>query len=238
MSIDSFKAELKRNPFSVLSDLVYKYILEEIIEVHYIPGEKINAKHISEELDISRTPVRAALNRLTAEGLVEQVGEKGFRVCQINWSDCLALYDIRGMIESNAAHIAANRISQKNLNKLKTSIEMMKEAKEKDDTLASFAADNLFHYTIVEATDNDYLISMHEKLRIYLRLYQRFLFATGKYTIGNDNHIIDKHIVIYRAISNSYSQVAKNEMDDHLRYIYRILFDGGVVQSHKRKRNV
>ncbi|MFQ7397942.1 MAG: hypothetical protein ACLRNW_09015 [Neglectibacter sp.] len=51
---------------------------------------------------MSRTPIRTALERLVEQKLVEQVGEKGFRVCQIDWKDCMALYDIREMIESNA----------------------------------------------------------------------------------------------------------------------------------------
>lgn len=238
MGIAEFNRALKENPFSVLSDLVYKYILEEITEVHYIPGEKINAKKISEDLNISRTPVRAALNRLANENFVERFGEKGFKVCQINWHDCIALYDIRAMIECNAAYMAANRITDQLLATLRESIKMLKDAQEKGDTLASFEADNLFHKTIVLASDNKYLIEMHNSLKIYLKLYQRFLQATGKYRISQDNHIVNKHLTIYRAISDSYSHVARTEMDDHLKFIYRILFDGGLVSTNGgRKRN-
>ena len=64
---------IKDHPFAVLSDLVYQYIVDAIVDVRFVPGSKINTKQISEELGISRTPVRTALERLVDEKLVEQV---------------------------------------------------------------------------------------------------------------------------------------------------------------------
>lgn len=229
MEKQEFVQRLKDQPFSILSDLVYQYILDAIVEVKYVPGSKINTKRIAEELGISRTPVRTALDRLVEEKLVEQVGEKGFKVCPVDWRDCMALYDIRDMIEGNAAYIAANTITDAQLEKLRQSVELMRKAIESGDALAIFEADNQFHEQIVRATGNSYLIDMYHSLKNWIRRYQRSLVATQKYDIKNDRHLVEKHVVIYRAIKNRYSLVAKAEMEDHLHHIYRVLFDGGLI---------
>ena len=227
MTCQEFTQYLKDHPFAALSDVVYQYIVSAIVDVRYVPGSKINTKQISEELGISRTPVRTALERLVEEHLVEQVGEKGYKVCQVDWRDCMALYDIREMIEGNAAYIAANIITDAQLEQLRQTILAAKRAKEQGDILALFDADNLFHELIVRFSRNGYLIDMYDSLKIWIRRYQRSLIASGKYALAAHN--VDKHIVIYRAIKSRYSLVAKTEMTDHLHYIYRVLFDGGLV---------
>ena len=229
MEKEEFLQRLEDQPFSILSDLVYQYILDAIVEVKYMPGAKINTKRISEELGVSRTPVRTALDRLVAEHLVEQVGEKGFRVCQVNWQDCMALYDIREMIEGNAANMAANTITDEQLEQLRRTILLSRKARESGDNLAAFEADNRFHELIVRSTGNSYLIDMYNSLKTWISRYQRSLLATQKYDAVSDTHTVEKHIVIYRALKSRYSLVAKTEMVDHLHHIYRILFDGGLV---------
>lgn len=225
MEKEAFIQQLKDQPFSILSDLVYQYIIEAIVDVKYAPGSKINTKRISEELGISRTPVRTALDRLVKEKLVEQVGEKGFKVCQVDWQDCLALYDIREMVEGNAIYIAANTIRDQQLEMLKQSILQYRKALADEDPIAAFESDSRFHEIIVQSTGNSYLIDMYHALKIWIRRYRYALIASHKHDVQNDRRIIDKHIVIYRALKSRYSLVAKEEMIDHLHHIYRILFD-------------
>ena len=230
MDKQEFIQKMKDQPFSVLSDLVYQYIVDAIVEIRFPPGSKINTKRLSEELGISRTPIRTALERLVEQKLVEQVGEKGFRVCQIDWKDCMALYDIREMIESNAAYIAANSITEAQLEQLRFSILAAKKARANSDILALFEANNRFHDVIVLSTGNNYLIDMYESLKTWIHRYQHSLIAAQKYDINIDRQTsIDRHVVIYRAIKSRYSMVAKAEMKDYLHHIYRVLFDGGLV---------
>lgn len=227
MDAQDFLRQVKSQPFSVLSDLVYQYITDAIVDVRYAPGSKINTKQIAEELAISRTPVRTALERLVGENLVEQVGEKGFKVCQVDWRDCMALYDIREMIEGNAAYIAANTVTDAQIEQLKQTILMAKQAQAQHNILAISEADNRFHELIVRFSGNSYLINMYNSLKIWIRRYQRALIAIGKYDA--EAHSADRHTVIYRALKSHYSLVAKTEMMNHLHSIYRMLFNGGLV---------
>ncbi len=237
MDKQEFVQKIKDQPFSILSDLVYQYIVDAIIEVRFAPGSKINTKRISEELGVSRTPVRTALERLVKENLVKQVGEKGFQVCQVDWKDCMDLYDIRAMIESNAAYIAANYITDTQLEQLKHSILMEKKARDKGDTLAFFEASNRFHDIIVLATENNYLIDMYNSLKIWISRYQHSLIASQKYDVNADLQAVNRHIAIYRAIKSRYSMVAKAEMENYLHYIYRVLFDNGLINNPSIKKS-
>lgn len=238
MEKEEFLQQLKDQPFSILSYLVYQYIADAIVEVKYVPGSKINTTRISEELGISRTPVRTALERLARENLVEQVGEKGFKVCQIDWQDCMALYDIREMVEGNAAYIASNTINEAQLNQLKQAILRMQRAQNAGDDLAVFEADNQFHEIIVRSTGNKYLIDMYTPLKVWIRRYQHSLVATGKNAPKSDPYVVTKHISIYRAIRSSYSLVAKNEMTEHIHHVFRRSFDGGSVTQSLTEREV
>lgn len=229
MEKDEFTQRLKDQPFSVLSDLVYEYIQDAIVEAKFAPGSKINTKRISEDLGISRTPVRTALEQLEKEKLVESVGEKGFKVSLVDWKDCLALYDIREMIEGNAAYIAANTISTQQLDELKQVLIQHRKANEIGDYRRTFEADTRFHEIIVQATRNAYLIDMFNALKVWVRRYHYALVAAQKFDMSNDLRILEKQTVIYRAIKNRYSLVAKTEMIDHLHKIYRILFEDELV---------
>lgn len=229
MEKEEFAQRLNDQPFSVLSDLVYEYIQDAIVETKYAPGSKINTKRISEDLGISRTPVRTALEQLEKEKLVESVGEKGFKVSLVDWKDCLALYDIREMIEGNAAYIAANTITDQQLEELKLVLAKHRKANEAGDYRMTFETDTRFHEIIVHATRNAYLIDMFNSLRVWIRRYHYALVAAQKFDMSNDLRILEKQIVIYRAIKNRYSLVAKTEMIDHLHKIYRILFEDELV---------
>lgn len=224
-----FSQRIQDQPFSILSDLVYQYIVDAIVEFKFPPGAKINTKRVSEELGISRTPVRTALDRLVEERLVEQVGEKGFRVCQVDWQDCMALYDARKMIEGSAAYIAANTITDAQLGQLKQTILDLRSAIKNADASGVFEADNRFHEIIVRSTGNGYLIGMYHALKIWICRYQHSLAAAQGDQVGRDRQIMEKHLVIYRAIKSRYSLVAKTEMEDHLHHIYHELLGKGLV---------
>lgn len=227
MDKQTFLQQLKDQPFSVLSELVYQYIIDAIVDAKYAPGSRINTKRIAEELGISRTPVRTALEQLVKEKLVEQSGEKGFRVCSVDWQDCIALYDIREMLEGNAAYIAANTITHQQLDALKQTIAQYRKACAEGNSVAAFEADSRFHEVVVVSTGNNYLIDMYRSLKIWIRRYRYALLSSQQHNIQDDRRIIEEHIVIYRALKSRYSLVAKAEMERHLHRIYRVLFDRG-----------
>ena len=91
------------------SDRAYAALREEIIEWRLLPGTVLAEVEQSERLGVSRTPLREALSRLTAEGLTTTAGGRGVVVSDISLDDIDELFELRETLEGKAAALAAER---------------------------------------------------------------------------------------------------------------------------------
>lgn len=80
-----------------------------VLEGRFAAGEKLNEELLSSRLEVSRTPVRAALHRLAAEGLLDYVPNRGYSVRTVTMEELNAMFDLRGVLEGLAARLAAER---------------------------------------------------------------------------------------------------------------------------------
>jgi DNA-binding GntR family transcriptional regulator len=91
------------------SDRAYAALREDIIEWRLLPGTVLAEVEQSERLGVSRTPLREALSRLTAEGLTTAAGGRGVVVTDISLEDIDELFELRETLECKAAALAAER---------------------------------------------------------------------------------------------------------------------------------
>ncbi|MCR4443211.1 MAG: GntR family transcriptional regulator [Peptococcaceae bacterium] len=220
MDITEFRKRLENEPFAAVGELVYNYLFEIIIKANILPGEKISTTKIAEELGISRTPVRTALDRLANEGFVERTDRKGFRVPPLNINDVIELYDFRKIIEGNAAYIAANTMTLEEMCELEQLIQNTKELVQAADPFNWINLDASFHKKIILFTHNKYLINAFKNIETRMNRY-KFILTT--YNHNHKTDILrgaDKHISIFKALKNRFSQVAKNEMIEHLDHVF------------------
>jgi len=105
--MDKYLAALDRSP---VSEKVYNAILAELINNNIAPGERLREESIAALLNVSRTPVREALQRLSCDGLVEFRPHRGAFARKISSDDIVELYDIRRCLEVHAAVEAIARI--------------------------------------------------------------------------------------------------------------------------------
>lgn len=91
------------------SDKAYEILKQRVIAGSYAPGAQLKEEHIARELDISRTPIRAALHRLVEDGLATAEVGRGVRVAEWTESDIQETYELRGLLEGHAAERAARR---------------------------------------------------------------------------------------------------------------------------------
>lgn len=96
----------------------YELIRAAIVENRYAPGERLIEQRIAREFGLSRTPVREALRRLEAEGLVVSERNRGARVRQMSPTEVVDLYGLRIRLESYAAELAAERATPDDLDAL------------------------------------------------------------------------------------------------------------------------
>jgi len=92
-----------------LAQSVTDALRQAIMEGQFQPDERLQEELLAERLKVSRTPIRAALHGLAAEGLVEYVPNRGYSVRRRDAGQLMAIFDIRGALEGVAARLAAER---------------------------------------------------------------------------------------------------------------------------------
>lgn len=150
-----------RNP-STLGSEVYERLLDSLIEGRLKPGDRLVMDRLAEQMDVSRTPVRDALHRLYREGIIEPAGRRGYLVREPNERDTNDFYIARMAIEGHAAsHLAAGAPDA--LTRLRALLAQIASTP-RDSTRASLDINRQFHRSIVEATENDYLLDMFDAI--------------------------------------------------------------------------
>ncbi len=131
---------------------VYDELQEAILSGALQKGESLTELSLSEKLGVSRTPIRGALGRLSEEGLVSLVPNRGAVVVGITKEDIIDIYRIRMRLEGLASAMAAEKITEKGKQALIENIELSEFYLQKHDTEHSKELDTLFHKTIYEAS--------------------------------------------------------------------------------------
>jgi DNA-binding GntR family transcriptional regulator len=109
--------------YKPLRDVVFDYMKDAIITGKLKPGERLMEVQLAEKLGVSRTPVREAIRKLELEGLVVMVPRKGAYVADLDAKDLLNVLEVRSSLEGLAASLAAERITEEEIDKLKKIIE-------------------------------------------------------------------------------------------------------------------
>ena len=144
-------------PGAALSEQkAYEAIREGITSGTYPGGRHLRAADLAAQLGVSRTPVREALRRLHAEGLVEVLANRGAFVTEITSRDIDEVFELRVMLESHAAELSAPRFTPAEVVDLVTMTDRMETAVAGParDLQGLTRANEAFHSTIVRAAAN------------------------------------------------------------------------------------
>jgi DNA-binding GntR family transcriptional regulator len=143
-------------PLAVASvvDLAYAAIRERILSGSLARGARVHQEELALALGVSRTPVREALRRLAAEGLVELHTNRGARVADLDRAGLRAAYEARLVIEPGAARLAAARRPPEALARMREALARQRRAGAGG---RAFAAIRDFHLALVSAAGNPFL---------------------------------------------------------------------------------
>jgi DNA-binding GntR family transcriptional regulator len=145
-------------PTPSLVDAAHEQIRRRILDNVWPPGHRALEQEVSLALGMSRTPVREALVRLQAEGLVEVVPRHGMRVLPVSPTDMREIYEILTALECMAAELLARRRpSDAELEPLVQATAAMDRALSVDDLDAWARADELFHAQLIALAGNRHL---------------------------------------------------------------------------------
>jgi DNA-binding GntR family transcriptional regulator len=150
-------------------DRICAVLRQQIVDRSVPPGAKLSEPALSRQWKVSRTPIREALRRLEAEGLLCSVRNKGFVVSSISFEDVDQLYTIMISLDSLAGRLATPALAAdparlKALEKLNGEMEACLRRK---DARAYIEKNLQFHLTILHATGNRWLIRILENLHLH-----------------------------------------------------------------------
>ncbi|MBL9215757.1 MAG: GntR family transcriptional regulator [Opitutaceae bacterium] len=160
------------------SDIAYDYIRKRILNGEYSPGQALMAKSLAAELRLSPTPVRDALRQLEADGLVTIKARLGASVNTMDLKEFQDLCELRLILESHTAGLAAMRRTDSDLRGIWLGLEAMTRLTAELETAAKEQplfhelenADVRFHLAIISAARNDMIRKQILRLHLINRL--------------------------------------------------------------------
>lgn len=205
---------------------VYDALKEDIINGTLKPGERINEVQLSQQLDVSRGPVRESISKLEQDGLILRNKRNILEVYTPNLEDLKEIYECRMALESMAAEKAAQLITEKDAtsleNLLSRSLEVVNSEEETGETTEIFLELNSeFHNTIIEISGNKRLMAQIDQLKSLTKLYR-------KYNIHDRDRrktAHAQHNEIFQALKNKDAGKAGEMMSIHIKYDMESLSD-------------
>src|SRR6201999_3462954 len=154
-------AVLSGEPESLSANIVHRLELE-ILKGQRKPGDRLDERQLADHFGVSRTPVREALQRLAASGLVVSRGRQGLQVAQLSLADLLDAFSVAAEMEALASAQAARRIRPDQRDRIEAAHQACSGAGNIRDAEGFYEANLEFHETIAAASHNRIL---REELR-------------------------------------------------------------------------
>lgn len=195
-----------------LEEQVYLALEEAIIAGEYKKGDSLTEMSLSKKLGVSRTPIRAALARLSKEGLVEISPNRGAVVVGVTDEDLSDVYRIRIRLEGLASAMAATRMSDEEKGELLETLELSEFYLGKGDTEKLKELDTAFHKIVYKASGSRMICSILSDLHQNIRSYRK-LSLTVPCRLEKS---IKEHRDIYNAIASGDADEADRLTSDHI----------------------
>ncbi|AKS33850.1 GntR family transcriptional regulator [Mycolicibacterium goodii] len=200
-----------------LSDLAYDQLRSRILGGDFPTGRRMSVVSIAEQLNMSRSPVRSAVERLVTEGLLV-VTAAGIELAQLDHADLIDGLQVRSRLEGLAARLATERLTDADLDGLRENLALFERAVRSGESVTARRLDLEFHSVLRDTCGNRLLV---ENLR---RVQARVIVAT--YTtawVAAHEAVIDEHAEILKALAAHDPDGAERAAIEHLeRLIARV----------------
>ena len=162
----------ERSAMPTVVDYAYEEIWKRVIMIGGSEEQRLSDVALSEQLGMSRTPVRQALERLVQEGLVRSDPRRGFWTSTFTSQDIHEIYDLRGALEVLAVRLSAPRLSQEDLKAHLEALYAVRGELDMHPVLRFLQVDIRFHMLITRASGNGRLIHSLSLLRSQHSMFQ------------------------------------------------------------------
>lgn len=195
-----------------LRSRVFSQLQNDILNGYYEPGESLIETKLSEELGVSRTPIREALRQLELEGLVQSIPNKGVIVKGVTSQDIQDIYTIRMLIEGLAARWAAEKITDEELQELKDTVDLEEFYTVRNDYSHLLQSDTKFHDIIFKASKSKPLMHTLSTFHHYVQKARKISMSSP----GRAMKVLGEHKAILQAIIDKDAQKAERLTTEHV----------------------
>ncbi len=150
---------------ALLANRTYEALKAAVLANRLPPGTALSVPELARQLDVSRSPVREAVQRLIYDGLATHVPHRGAEVSRVDIPDLQDLYVVREQLEGLAARLATERLDAVSLAELRQTLAEHEEAlAEEADNVAHIELDTRFHRALRELAANPHLTAALEPI--------------------------------------------------------------------------
>ena len=195
-----------------LSAGLYTELQTDILSGRIPDGSKLTEQSICKRYNVSRTPVREAFRQLEADGLIENIPNRGAFVTGLSRRDISDLFDLRALFEVQAVEWAIKRMTSEDIDKLSETVDFMEFYTLKDDVDKVLTFNSQFHSTIYAGT-KDRMIQ--KTLSIY-QTYLKHSAPAKTYTGDYLKTILEEHKAIFEAFESKNPAAGRKAMEYHM----------------------
>ena len=195
-----------------LSEQVYETLVGMIVQGELAPGQPVSEVELARSLNVSRTPIHEAVKQLVKDGLILQAANRRPVVVSFGADDIRDIYEMRRILESEAAAKAADRIDRPTLQKLEANLIQFRGREISDTSVAEWVKlDDEFHTAIANASGSPRLADNIDRYRLMHRVFNR------THTDPSVNwQAADEHLRIIDALKRRSPEEARQAMREHL----------------------
>ncbi len=194
------------------ADCVEAALREDIAAGALQPGERVDEQSLAERFGVSRTPVREALTRLTAQGILVSRGTRGVQVAEYSREQLAQIFEAMHEIEAVCARLAARRMTLLARAEIVAAQERCARVAESGDFAEYRRANESFHHAIYKATGNPYIADLASDFRRRTGPFRAKKFATGADLIAS----AESHRELLHGIFSEDSRTAYDGMRAHM----------------------
>lgn len=202
---------------SALKNVAYEYLLNAIMSYELKPGQVIVEQEVSDQLGISRTPIREAFKQLESEGLVHHFPSRGTFVTNLTVQDVEEIFQLREMFELTALKSAIHRITEEELRYIEGRLRYLDDKKSEEPSTKEefYGSDRELHELIMKYSGNSRMVKFHRTLEAQLERLRRISSMTPMRLSKSRQ----EHLDILNALSDRDLDAATDALRLHLRNI-------------------
>jgi DNA-binding GntR family transcriptional regulator len=202
-----------------LQDQLYQQLRDALLAGRFRPGERLKIRDLAAEWGTSPMPVRAALQRLVAEGALESEPQRSVRVPAMTRERFQQLYQVRLSLEGLAVELATPRLTLADLAALRDCVARMDQAIEQRQIQAYLDDNSRFHLTLYRACANPILLRMIESLWLQVGPFFNRLFTEADLSL----RLNDFHEQAFKALEAGDGKAARAAMEQDLSFFAQFL---------------